>query len=130
VFTPLEIGIDPTVHAQTAWTDDDGDGDLDLFVANVDNFLFQESFIRRYENQAGTFTGTDLLGIKINLGAADWGDYDGDMDIVVAGNIQAEDGTFATVLRVYRNDGGGVYFPIAMSLPGFCRPRMPSRVSR
>jgi hypothetical protein len=47
------------------------------------------------------------------------GDYDtdGDMDILVAGNIQEANGSFNTVLRVYRNDGAGVYTPITLPAP-------------
>jgi len=119
IFTEQPAGLDATSHAQTAWADDDGDGDLDLFMLNIDNFE-PEGFLRRYENVgAGTFQGQDLLGIKVNYGVADWGDYDGDgdMDILVAGNIQETDGTFDTVLRIYRNDGGGVYVPITLPAP-------------
>lgn len=118
VFTELPAGLDPTSHAQTAWADDDGDGDLDLFLLNIDNY-FGGGFIRRYENLGGTFRGQDLLGITVNYGVADWGDHDadGDMDVLVAGNIQEADGTYNTVLRIYRNDGGGVYTPLTLAAP-------------
>ncbi len=118
LFTEISVGLDPTAHAQTAWADDDGDGDLDLFVLNIDNYS-GGGFLRRYENLGGVFVGQDLLDITVYRGVADWGDYDGDgdMDIVVAGNIQEPDGTFNTVLRVYRNDGNGVYFPITLPMP-------------
>lgn len=118
LFTELPAGLDPTANAQTAWADDDGDGDLDLFIVNIGDF-FGPSFLRRYENLGGTFAGQDLLGITVERGVADWGDYDadGDMDILVAGNIQEADGTFDTVLRVYRNDGGGVYVPDTLPAP-------------
>ena len=69
--------------------------------------------MKRFENTPDGFVGEDLLGIKVEYGSADWGDYDadGDLDILVAGNIQEEDGTFTTVGRTYRNDGG-TYTPI------------------
>jgi VCBS repeat protein len=107
-FTDMGAAIDPTVHAQSAWADDDGDRDLDLFVVNVDP-SDETGFIRRFRNDDGTsFVGEDLLGIKVEWGMADWGDYDsdGDLDILVAGNIQETDGSYNTVLRIYRNDGG------------------------
>jgi len=118
LFTELVAGLDPTAHAQTAWADDDGDGDLDLFMLNIDPFL-GGGFIRRYTNLGGTFAGQDLLGITINYGVGDWGDFDadGDLDILVAGNIQETDGTFNTVLRVYRNDGGGIFTPDTLAVP-------------
>lgn len=108
IFTDMAAGIDPTLSAQSFWADDDGDLDLDLFVANVDNW-FDEGFVRRFRNDGGSFTANDILEIRINFGMADWCDYDcdDDLDIVVAGNIQETDGTYATVLRIYRNDGAG-----------------------
>ena len=106
-LTDSAATIDPTSHAQSAWADDDGDGDLDLFLVNVDPYNGL-GFVKRYRNDAGAFTGQDLLGITVEHGLADWGDGDGDgdLDVLVAGNIQETDGTYATVLRVYRNDGG------------------------
>ncbi|HQP43652.1 MAG TPA: FG-GAP-like repeat-containing protein [Thermoanaerobaculales bacterium] len=107
LFTDTSATIDPTVHAQSAWADDDADGDLDLFLVNVDPYL-ETGFVRRYGNDGGTFTGSDLLAIRVEYGLADWGDHDGDgdLDILVAGNIQEAGGTYDTVLRIYRNDGG------------------------
>lgn len=106
-FTDTGLGIDPTVHAQSAWADDDDDGDLDLFLTNVDSY-FESAFVKRFENTGGSFVGEDLLAIGVEHGLTDWGDYDADsdLDILVAGNIQEEDGTYDTVLRTYRNDGG------------------------
>jgi hypothetical protein len=107
LFTDAAAAIDPSVHAQSAWADDDSDGDLDLFLVNVDPYI-GTGFVRRFGNDGGTFTASDLLAIRVEYGLADWGDYDGDgdLDILVAGNIQEAGGTYDTVLRIYRNDGG------------------------
>ncbi|MCK7520678.1 MAG: hypothetical protein MZV64_24765 [Ignavibacteriales bacterium] len=40
----------PTVHAQSAWADFDGDQDLDLLLVNIAP-LTDEGFIRRYRNE-------------------------------------------------------------------------------
>jgi hypothetical protein len=114
VFTDAAAAIDPTVHAQSAWADDDADGDLDLFLVNVDPYT-ETGFVRRFGNDGGAFTASDLLAIRVEYGLADWGDYDGDgdLDILVAGNIQEAGGTYDTVLRVYRNDGG-IYTEITL----------------
>jgi hypothetical protein len=113
-FTETDAALDPTAHAQSAWADDDGDEDLDLFLTNVDPYR-DTGFVKRFGNDGGTFQGSDLLGISVEYGLADWGDYDadGDLDILVAGNIQEEDGTYNTVLRTYRNDVGA-YTPTTL----------------
>ena len=99
----------PTAHAQSAWADDDGDQDLDLLLVHLAP-LTEDGFIRRYRNDgAGVFAGEDVLGsLTIEHGEAQWGDYDddGDLDILVAGHIRELDGSFNTVLRIYRNDAG------------------------
>lgn len=107
LFTDAAATIDPTVHAQSAWADDDSDGDLDLFLVNVDPYI-GTGFVRRFGNDGGAFTASDLLAVRVEYGLADWGDCDGDgdLDILVSGNIQEADGTYDTVLRLYRNDGG------------------------
>ncbi|HJT99240.1 MAG TPA: FG-GAP-like repeat-containing protein [Rhodanobacteraceae bacterium] len=114
VFTDTGAAIDPTTHAQSAWPDIDGDGDLDLFLTNVDPYT-KTGFIRLYANDAGTFVPSDPLGIRVEHGLADIADYDGDgdQDILVAGNIQESDETFTTVLRVYANDAG-TYTPTTL----------------
>ncbi len=109
-FTEIDAGLDPTRHAQSAWADSDGDGDLDLLLVNVAP-LNGEGFIRHYRNDGdGTFTAETLLdGLTVEHGEVQWGDVDadGDLDLLVVGNLGETDGTFTpAALRVYRNDGG------------------------
>ncbi len=109
LFTEVESGLAPTRHAQSAWADDDGDGDLDLLLVHLAP-LTDDGFIRRYRNDGGNaFTGEDLLdGLTVEHGEAQWGDADGDgdLDILVVGNVGFPDGTFGSAMRLYANDGG------------------------
>ena len=106
-FTEVNAGLGQSDHAQTLWADFDGDQDLDLLVVHLAP-LTGEGYIRRFRNDGdGTFVGQDILGsLSVEHGEAQWGDYDddGDLDILVAGNVRETDGTYDTVLRVYRND--------------------------
>lgn len=106
-FVETDSTFAATGHAQSSWADFDGDQDLDLLLVDVAP-LTEEGFIRRYRNDgAGIFVGQDILGsLTVEHGEAQWGDYDadGDLDVLIAGNIKELDGTYDTVLRVYRND--------------------------
>lgn len=107
-FTSLDNIFAPTLHAQSSWADFDGDQDLDLLLVNLAP-LMDEGFIRRYRNDGnGIFTGEDILGgLTVEHGEAQWGDYDGDgdLDILVAGNVKELDSTYTHMaLRIYRND--------------------------
>jgi len=107
-FTSLDSVFASTTHAQSSWADYDGDQDLDLLLVNIAP-MFDDGFIRRYRNDGnGIFTGEDILGtLTVEHGEAQWGDYDGDgdLDILVAGNLKELDGTLNPLaIRIYRND--------------------------
>jgi hypothetical protein len=86
-----------------AWGDYDGDGDLDLFVANQNN---QHNELYRNDGEAG-FVRVEEGDIVSDFGdsySAAWGDYDGDghLDLVVANS-----GTQPNFL--YRNRGDSTF---------------------
>lgn len=114
-FTKDDSVFSPTIHAQSAWADYDGDQDLDLLLVNIAP-LTNEGYIRRYTNNGnGTFFGEDILGsLAVEHGEAQWGDYDGDgdLDILIAGGVREIDSTYTSMtLRIYRNDNEN-YIPI------------------
>lgn len=111
VFTATDPGIAGTVNAQTFWADCDNDHDPDLLVNSMDPYG-NNAYIRQYINNGdGTFSPDDILGsLIIEHGQIGWGDYDndGDLDILVAGNLMEANGSNTLVnLRIYRNQGNG-----------------------
>lgn len=115
IFNETDTVFAPTMHAQSSWADCDGDGDLDLLLINIAP-LTEKGFIRLYRNDGnGAFTGEDILdSLSIEHGEAQWGDYDGDgdLDILVAGNLREVNGTYNPIaLRIYRNDNEN-YIPV------------------
>lgn len=108
IFSEFDSVFAPTMHGQSSWADYDGDGDLDLLLVNIAP-IYDEGFIRRYRNDGnGVFTEENVLGsLSIEHGEAQWGDYDGDgdLDILVAGNLKELNGSYTPMaLRIYRND--------------------------
>lgn len=106
-FTEVETDFGPSDHVQSSWADFDGDLDLDLLLVHLSP-LTETGFVRRFRNDGGgVFVGEAILDtLSVEHGEAQWGDYDddGDLDILVAGNVREVDGTYDTVLRLYRND--------------------------
>lgn len=111
VFTDAGAGFSPAAHAQSTWADNDNDQDLDLLLVNQDPMM-DDGYFRLYTNNGdGSFTGNVILdSLSIEHGESQWGDYDndGDLDILVAGNLKETDGTYTPVnLRIYENNGTG-----------------------
>lgn len=110
IFTESGADLDPTAHAQSFWADSDNDQDLDLLIVNQDVYM-DNGYFRHYTNNGdGTFTANDILGpLSIEHGEAQWGDYDndGDLDILVAGNLKETGGNYTPLnLRIYVNTAG------------------------
>lgn len=91
------------------WGDYDNDGDLDLFVANLEN---QNNFL--YQNNGdGTFSKITHGAIVTDGGDsrdASWGDYDNDgyLDLVVVNGFDANN-------FLYHNNGDGTFTKITNS---------------
>ncbi len=88
-----------------AWGDYDGDGDLDLHIAN-----YGQANVLHRNNGDGSFTDVTAIagvGHTGNATDADWGDYDGDgdLDLHVANVGQAN--------VLYRNNGDGSFTNVA-----------------
>jgi hypothetical protein len=112
IFTDTSAPLPATSNAVSVWADMEGDGDLDLLLANVSPW--GDNFMNTYRNDGGTFAEADTGLAHIRYGMADWGDVDadGDLDVVYAGNIDLPDGTGETVVRILFSNGAGGYTPV------------------
>ena len=113
-FVEVDSVFAPTKHASSSWADFDNDADLDLLLVNmVPNT--EEGFIKRYRNEGnGIFTEQNILdSLTVEHGDIQWGDYDndGDLDILVAGNLNDGNGNYTLSLRIYKNEND-TYSPL------------------
>ena len=98
-----------------AWGDCDGDGDLDVLIAGLVGLQWDERITRLYRNDGdGSFTDLEAGLPGTSSSVAAWGDYDndGDLDLYVSGYNLGYD----KVGGIYRNDGGGVFTPLATDI--------------
>jgi hypothetical protein len=114
VDTGVSFGL---TNGSVAWGDYDNDGDLDLLIAGETGTYPPATRVYRNDGN-GTFTdiGAGLQGLY--FASVDWGDYDkdGDLDILLAGNV--DNTSFA---RVYRNNGNGTFTDAGVGLTGVYR---------
>jgi hypothetical protein len=103
-----QSGISLTVVTQSsvAWGDYDNDGFLDILIAGTTNNSAEITKIYR-NNGNGSFTeqtGISLTGVW--SGSASWGDYDndGDLDILLTGNID-----YSYIIKIYQNNGNNTF---------------------
>lgn len=113
-FTDLEAGLEGMQSGAVKWGDYDNDGDLDLLQTG--NASGSNIICKVYNNDHGIFSdsGIELPGVE--LGSANWVDYnnDGNPDIFLSG--RGRWGTLSSTL--YTNTGEGEFTPSAAEFPG------------
>jgi len=108
LFTDIEAGLIPVHNGTVEWGDYDNDNDLDLLLTGID--IVGVPFTMIYQNSNGIFTDSGISLPGIIEGQATWGDYDndGDLDILLLGNLISE---------IYRNDGNNSFINITNPFP-------------
>lgn len=101
VFGDIEAGLTGVLVCDLSWGDYDSDGDIDLVLAGNTG---SESVAQIYRNNHGSsFTDLGAELVAVGSPALSWGDfdYDGDLDLVLAGNTGSGPET-----RIYSNTLG------------------------
>ncbi|MDZ7646257.1 MAG: VCBS repeat-containing protein [Cytophagales bacterium] len=117
VFTDIGAGLIGATDSACEWGDYDGDGDLDLIIAGLDD-SYTNRIAKIYRNDgAGTFTDISAGLTGVDFASVDWGDCDndGDLDLVIAGRYSFSPDFQSTI--IYQNNGG-VFTDIGASLVG------------
>lgn len=113
-FRPVSTNLPPIkTKGRAAWGDYDLDGDPDVLLSGLTGQ--NRPITQIYRNDNGVFTNINATLHGVWGGDANWGDYDndGDLDIVITGDLNAGEPGLALLnsaheeyplVRVYRND--------------------------
>ena len=107
-FVDINSDLTGLTYSSVEWGDYDNDSDLDLLVTGNDILYVPLTKIFRNDNETFTDVLANLPGIS--EGSATWGDFDNDndLDILLAGSLQA---------KIMRNDGNDLFTNIGADLP-------------
>ncbi len=118
VFTDINVSYQGAFDGSATWADHDNDGDLDALITGAG---LTEIVTRLYSNNGSdSFTEVPTGFQPVYKSDAAWGDYDndGDLDLIIAGDMYPHIYTTVPVTNLYRNDGNGQFTGIATGLPG------------
>jgi hypothetical protein len=104
-FTDINAGIEGVYSSSVDWGDYDNDGDLDIIVAGeTSSYPDYAPITKIYRNDSGSFNDINAGLPGISGSSVKWGDYDndGDLDILLSGDLEFHD----YITRIYRNDNG------------------------
>jgi hypothetical protein len=104
-FEPLQTNLPMAVYSKNNWADFDNDGDLDVLLTwNEGDQLFSSIF---RNNGNGQFSNSNSNLIGVRQGSVSWGDYDndGDLDILLMGDLGFNNNSYIPITKLYRNDG-------------------------
>jgi predicted nucleotidyltransferase len=102
-----EISLINVSNGSTAWGDYDNDGYLDILLTG---YTGSSCISQIYKNNGNnTFTEqTDISLIGVSGGSVAWGDYDndGDLDILLTGNLDSSD---TRISKIYKNNSNNTF---------------------
>jgi hypothetical protein len=109
-FTPIKDYFTPVTDGSIDWGDFDNDDDLDLIITGKE--YNNKLSTKIYRNDKGIFSEMDFGIPGVYQGSVDWGDFDkdGDLDILITGNVG---GKPYTAIYKYEN---GRYAKLAQTL--------------
>ncbi len=102
-FVDIPASLVGVYRSSVAWGDYDNDGgDLDILLTGESSSGYVSKI---YRNDRVSFIDVSASLIGVHYGAVAWGDYDsdGDLDIVLTGDINDAP---TTISKIYRNDNG------------------------
>lgn len=105
-FVNINAPLPDLLFSVAAFGDVDNDGDLDLYLSGVDIDFNFKGGLYLYENGNYVFSPESNLPITY-LGAAEWGDVNGDnlLDIIIMGASE----TYEDFTEIYQNNGDGTF---------------------
>jgi hypothetical protein len=112
-FIDINADLTGVSHSSAAWGDYDNDGYLDILLTG---YTGTDRISKMYRNDGnGVFTDINAGLTGVEIGSADWGDYDtdGDLDILLTGYSSSS----GRISKIYRNDSG-VFKDIKAGLTG------------
>ncbi|MBU4485487.1 MAG: VCBS repeat-containing protein, partial [Candidatus Delongbacteria bacterium] len=104
-FTEIDSGLPGVWGSSTDWGDYDNDGDLDIVITGeTAGYPDYAPITKIFRNNSGIFSDINAGLPGLGSSSVKWGDYDndGDLDILLAGDLEFHDYFTA----IYRNDNG------------------------
>lgn len=118
-FVEIATGVPGRTYANVGWVDYNDDGQLDLLVGGSLTGYGPSGITTLYQNNASILIAVPNTPFApVSHPAFDWADYDGDgdLDLLLAGRIDVNNGT--NVTHIYRNDGNNTFTAMPTNLAG------------